>query len=105
MTRPVTLVTFVLPSALGHWAGDMVEIRVFAVAERHGALPTLGAALDTLCRRHPSLERRIRDDHGRVRRHISMFVCGENARGLGGLDCALPPGAEVHVLPALSRMC
>ncbi|MBE1560435.1 hypothetical protein H4W81_003214 [Nonomuraea africana] len=30
-----------------------------------------------------------------------MFVCGENAQGLGGLDCAIPPGAEIYVLPAL----
>ncbi|MEU1735488.1 molybdopterin synthase sulfur carrier subunit [Streptosporangium sp. NPDC020145] len=104
MTRSATLVTFVFPSALGRWAGDMVELRVFAVADRDGGRPTLGAALDTLCRTHPSLERRLRDDHGRMRRHISVFVCGENARGLGGLACALPPAAEVHLLPVLSRV-
>mgnify|MGYP000317581564 CR=1 FL=1 len=104
MARPVTLVRFVLPSALGPWAGDMVEVRLFAVADRDGGHPTLGAALDRLRRTHPSLERRIRDDRGDVRRHISVFVCGENARELGGLDCALPPAAEIYVLPALSRI-
>ncbi|MFS1303748.1 molybdopterin synthase sulfur carrier subunit [Streptosporangium longisporum] len=103
MARPVTLVTFVLPVALRHWAGESTEIRVFAVADREGGQPTLGSALDTLRRVHPSLEQRLRDDYGGIRRHITMFVCGENALHLGGLDCALPPAAEIFVLPALSR--
>ncbi|WP_326639488.1 hypothetical protein OG884_33245 [Streptosporangium sp. NBC_01755] len=103
MARPVTLVTFMLPSALRHWAGESTEVRVFAVADREDGDPTLGSALDMLRRMHPSLEQRLRDDYGSIRRHISMFVCGENARHLGGLDCALPPGAEILVLPTLSR--
>jgi hypothetical protein len=102
MARPVTLVTFVLPSTLRHWAGGQTEIQVFAVAESEDAPPTLGGALDTLSRVQPSLEQRLRDDYGGIRRHISMFVCGENARRLGGLECALPPAAEIYVLPALS---
>ncbi|GII31417.1 ubiquitin family protein [Planotetraspora mira] len=101
MTRPVTLVTFVVPHMLRHWIGDRSEVRVFAVAPPDEDTPTLGAALDTLRRTHPSLEERLRDADGHIRRHISMFVCGENARHLGGLSCALPPGAEVYVLPAL----
>lgn len=101
MARPVTLVTFVLPSALGGWAGEVVEVRVFAVADRENSPPTLGSALDGLRRAHPSLERRIRDDQGCVRPYLSVFVCGEDARGLGGLACALPPSTRVHILPAL----
>ncbi|GAA4197783.1 hypothetical protein GCM10022252_47140 [Streptosporangium oxazolinicum] len=103
MARPVTLVTFMLPPTLRHWAGETTEIRVFAIADHDDGHPTLGSALDMLRRTHPSLEQRLRDDYGGIRRHISMFVCGENARHLGGLDCALPPGAEIFVLPALSR--
>ncbi|GLW06560.1 molybdopterin synthase sulfur carrier subunit [Microtetraspora sp. NBRC 13810] len=102
MTRPVTLVTFVLPSTLRRWVSGASEVRVFAVAPAEDADPTLGSALDRLRRSHPLLERRLRDDHGGIRRHITMFVCGENARRLGGLECALPPGAEVYVLPALA---
>ncbi|GII97399.1 hypothetical protein Ssi02_76300 [Sinosporangium siamense] len=101
MARPVMLVTFVLPSTLRHWVGDASEVKVFAVADHSTTQPTLGGALDTLRRTHPKLEGRLRDDYGRIRRHISMFVCGENARRIGGLDCVLPPGAEVYVLPAI----
>jgi molybdopterin converting factor small subunit len=102
VAKPVTLVTFVLPSTLRHWVGDLTEVKVFAVAASDDDLPTLGGALDTLRRTHPSLEERLRDEYGSLRRHISIFVCGENARRIGGLDCALPPGAEVYVLPALA---
>ncbi|GAA0427604.1 hypothetical protein Acor_37860 [Acrocarpospora corrugata] len=102
MARPVTLVTFVLPSTLRHWIGHQTEVKVFAVAASDDDLPTLGGALDTLRRTHPSLEEHLRDEYGSLRRHIGIFVCGENARRIGGLDCALPPGAEVYVLPALS---
>ncbi|GAA3193238.1 hypothetical protein GCM10010486_73110 [Nonomuraea roseoviolacea subsp. carminata] len=100
--RPVTMVVFVLPSSLRRWVSGRSEVKVFAVAPDTDASPTLGSALDTLRRTHPLLEERLRDDYGRIRRHISMFVSGENALGLGGLDCALPPGAEVYVMPSLA---
>ncbi|MEV0587199.1 hypothetical protein [Nonomuraea sp. NPDC050310] len=98
MSKVATMVVFVLPATFRHWVGGDTEVKVFAV----GAPPTLGSALDTLRRTHPDLEGRLRDDDGRIRRHISMVVCGEYARGIGDLDCALPPGAEVFVLPALA---
>ncbi|WP_084518053.1 hypothetical protein [Microtetraspora niveoalba] len=101
MAKPVTLVTFVLPAAMRRWVNDQNEVRVFAVAASDHGPPTLGRALDTLRRTHPSLEERLRDEYGHLRRHIALYVCGANASGLGGLDCALPPGAEVYVLPAL----
>ncbi len=104
MAKPVTLVTFVLPSALRHWADGRTQVRVFAVADTEDEPPTLGAALDTLSKVRPGLERRLRDELGGIRPHITMFVCGENARRLGGLDCALPPAAEIYVLPALARV-
>ncbi|WP_214316569.1 hypothetical protein [Nonomuraea sediminis] len=102
MAKPVTLVVFVLPSSLRHWVSGETEVKVFAVGADHETPPTLGSALDTLRRTHPRLEERLRDDYGRIRRHINMIICGENARGLGSLDCALPPAAEVYVLPALA---
>ncbi|MFD1930297.1 MULTISPECIES: hypothetical protein [Nonomuraea] len=101
MAKPAMLVVFVLPSALRHWVSGQAEVKVFAVGPDHDTPPTLGSALDTLRRTHPSLEERLRDDYGRIKSHISMFVCGENTQGLGGLDYALPPGAEVYVMTAI----
>ncbi|GGP06345.1 molybdopterin synthase sulfur carrier subunit [Nonomuraea glycinis] len=102
MAKSVMMVVFVLPSSLRRWVSGRTEVKVFAVGADRDSPPTLGAALDVLRRTHPLLEERIRDEYGRIRRHISMIVCGENSRGLGGLDCAMPPGAEVYVLPALA---
>ncbi|ETK37601.1 hypothetical protein [Microbispora sp. ATCC PTA-5024] len=101
MARPVTMVTFVLPRTFRHLAGHRDEVRVFAVAAADEQAPTLEAALDTLRRTHPSLEERVRGADGRIRPWMGVYVCGENARRLGGLSCALPPGAEIHVAPAL----
>ncbi|MFF3668646.1 ubiquitin family protein [Microtetraspora malaysiensis] len=101
MAKRVTLVTFVLPPPLRRWVNGQVEVRVFAVAASDNGFPTLGGALDTLRRAHPSLEERLRDEDGHLKRHITLYVCGANADGLGGLECALPSGAQVHVLPAL----
>jgi molybdopterin synthase sulfur carrier subunit len=102
MAKSVMMVVFVLPSSLRRWVSGKTEVKVFAVGADHDSPPTLGSALDVLRRTHPLLEERLRDDYGRIRRHINMIVCGENARGVGGLDCALPPGAEVYVMPALA---
>lgn len=96
------MVVFVLPSVLRRWVSGRTEVKVFAVSADRDSPPTLGAALDTLRRAHPLLAERLCDEYGRVRRHISMIVCGENARCVGGLDCALPPGAEIYVLPTLA---
>ncbi|HEX4817995.1 MAG TPA: hypothetical protein VFV66_35080 [Nonomuraea sp.] len=102
MARPVTMVVFVLPSVLRRWVSGRTEVKVFAVGADRDSPPTLGSALDMLRRTHPLLEERLRDEYGRIRRHISMIVCGANAQGFGGLDSALPPGAEVYVMPALA---
>ncbi|WP_336206487.1 hypothetical protein [Nonomuraea sp. LPB2021202275-12-8] len=102
MAKSVMMVVFVLPNSLRQWVSGRTEVKVFAIGADRDSPPTLGSALDMLRRTHPLLEERIRDEYGRIRRHISMIVCGENSRGLGGLDCAMPPGAEVYVLPALA---
>jgi hypothetical protein len=102
MAKPVTLVVFVLPGSLRRWVSGQSEVKVFAVGADTDTPPTLGCALDMLRRTHPLLEERLRDEYGRIRRHISMIVSGVNARLLGSLDCALPPGAEVYVMPTLA---
>lgn len=63
---------------------------------------TLREALEALVRAHPTLAERLRDEHGRLRRHLSLFVNEEDARFLGGEDTTLSDGDIVHVIPALS---
>ncbi len=63
---------------------------------------TLRQALEGLVSVHPSLAERLRDEHGRLRAHLSLFVNEEDSRFLGGEDATLRDGDIVHVIPALS---
>jgi len=63
---------------------------------------TLREALEGLVNAHPSLAERLRDEHGRLRAHLSLFVNEEDSRFLGGEDATLRDGDIVHVIPALS---
>src|SRR2546428_2548808 len=63
---------------------------------------TLREALDALAQRYPSLRERLRDEHGKLRPHLALFVNDEDARLLGWEDAALREGDTVHVIPALS---
>lgn len=83
-----------LPAALRRYADDRSEIEI-----RSG---TLGTALDDLGSRLPQLERRLRDEQGRLRPHVLMFVDGVSVRTGSPMDTPLVDGAEVFVAPAVS---
>jgi molybdopterin converting factor small subunit len=68
----------------------------------HGAGATGGQVLDALERLHPAVGRRVRDETGAVRQHVNVFVGSDNVRDLDGLATAVPSGADVSVLPAVS---
>ena len=63
---------------------------------------TLREALDALALRYPPLRERLRDEHGKLRPHLALFVNDEDARLLGWEDATLRDGDTVHVIPALS---
>jgi molybdopterin synthase sulfur carrier subunit len=63
---------------------------------------TVGDALAALGRKAPGALDRIMDERGNVRRHVNLFVNGENVRFLDGLSTAVPSGATIFVLAAVS---
>ena len=63
---------------------------------------TVGAALDLVASRYPSLRERLRDEHGRLREHMHVFANGEELRDAGGEGRALATGDTVHIVPAMS---
>ncbi len=87
-------VTVLLHGAWRGFAGGAKEVALEA--------GTLREALDALAVRHPSLAERLRDEHGKLRAHLALFVNDEDARLLGWEDARLHDGDVVHVIPALS---
>jgi sulfur-carrier protein len=63
---------------------------------------TVSEALDALWRLHPALKDRILDEQGEVRQHINIFVGEEAIRFADGLETAVPPSAEILIVPAVS---
>jgi molybdopterin converting factor small subunit len=59
---------------------------------------SIGEILRELERRHPKIEGWVLDEHGRVRRHVNVFVNGERVRE----DAPVASDATVHVLPSIS---
>ena len=55
---------------------------------------TVAAVLDALAVVHPALERRVRDELGRTRVHVNLFVGTDNVRDLDGLATPIPPGTS-----------
>ena len=60
------------------------------------------AVLDHLEERLPRLHRNLRDETGKVRPHVNLFVNSDNVRDLEGLDTSLAAGDVVTILPAVS---
>jgi molybdopterin synthase sulfur carrier subunit len=59
---------------------------------------TVAAVLAELEARQPALAGWVRDERGRIRRHINVFVGGEPSRG----ETPVGAGDRVEVLPAIS---
>ena len=78
--------------------------RQFAGGAKEVALEagTLHDALEQLAAKYPSLKERLRDEHGKLRPHLALFVNDEDARLLGWEGATLKDGDTVHVIPALS---
>ncbi|MDN3903143.1 MoaD/ThiS family protein [Arthrobacter sp. YD2] len=64
--------------------------------------PTIGVLLELLRDRHPGVYRRIVDDAGDIRRHVNLYVDGDDIRDLAGPSTVLGPGAVVLVLQSIA---
>jgi sulfur-carrier protein len=84
--------------ALVHLPRSLVAL--FPGAERR--MPATGATvLDVirdLDRRVPGVANRVLDAGPSIRTHLNLFVNGERV----GLESPVPPGADLHVIPAVS---
>ena len=88
------IVTVQIPGLLREYCGGEADLSLSAAS--------VGAALDEIARRHPSLYRNVCDETGSVRRHINLFVNDWHIRDRNGLDTSLEAGDVVTILPAIS---
>ena len=92
--EPASSITVSISSPLRDFCGGESEIQLRA--------ETLRAVLDELERTHPKLHRAVRDESGRVRRHVNLFVNDLHMSERDGLETALSPGDVITILPAVS---
>jgi molybdopterin converting factor small subunit len=67
-----------------------------------GSAVSVAALLDAMAAAYPALERRIRDEQGRARPHVNVFVDSDNVRDRDGLATPIRAGEEVSIIPAVS---
>lgn len=77
----------------------VVEVSVDGGAD---GMATVAMVLDALAIQHPALERRIRDEQGRTRAHVNLFVGSDNVRDRDGPATPILAGEELSVIPAVS---
>ena len=63
---------------------------------------TVEDALAELGREFPAVRDRVLTETGEVRQHVQLFVGDESIRFTGGLATAVPDGAEISIIPAVS---
>lgn len=63
---------------------------------------TVAAVVDALETAHPGFAFYVCDERGRLRQHVNVFVGNERVRDRNTLTDAVPAGATVHILQALS---
>ena len=90
---------FHLPSALRRWAGDneIIEMRL-----PRDTRMTIGEAFVMLGREYPGIRQRVLDDQNNIRRHVNVFVGGDNVRFAQGGATQVTDESEVWIYPALS---
>ena len=88
----------ILPGVLREYAEGSGELVVPAGEGQ----TSLRAVLDAALVARPRLGARIRDETGALRRHVNVFVDGQDVRRLGGLDAAVEAHAVIHILPSVA---
>ncbi|HSR71223.1 MAG TPA: MoaD/ThiS family protein [Kiloniellales bacterium] len=83
-----------------HFTGNLQRYLPAPSVEVSGG--TVRAALDSVFADNPALRSYLLDDQGRLRRHVNVFVNGQQVRDRNGLSDPIGDGDEVYVIQALS---
>ncbi len=88
-----------IPAALRKFSGgnELVEVPLAC-----DVMITVAEVFALLAREYPGVRQRVLDDQGQLRRHVNVFVDGDNVRYGAGLQTKVGPDSEISILPALS---
>ena len=64
--------------------------------------PNLPALIEDIDQNFPALSTQIKDDQGKLRRFINIYVNDEDIRFLGGDTYAFQDGDEVMLIPSIA---
>lgn len=96
-------VRIILPGVLRELAGGRGELVVPVSSVPGGGESTsLRTILDEAVATRPQLGARIRDETGALRRHVNVFIDGQDVRHCGGLDMLVGRNAVIHILPSVA---
>ena len=87
------MTTIHIPSPLRPYTGEQAAVAV------EGA--TVGDALTALTARYPDLGRHLRDDKGRLRSFVNVYLGDEDIRHLGGESTPVGAG-EITIVPSIA---
>src|SRR4051794_38263291 len=90
-----------VPTQLRELVGGAASVKVGVGADGDRST-TVATVLDALAAQHPALERRVRDEQGRTRTHVNLFVDSDNVRDREGDLTPIRVGEELTILPAVS---
>lgn len=83
-----------LPPAVRPFVGGRASLRLAAA--------DVGALLDAFAALHPAAARMVRDEQGKPRPHLNVFVDLDSIKDRQGLATPLRSGAVVSIVPAVS---
>jgi molybdopterin synthase sulfur carrier subunit len=83
-----------IPTPLQSMTEQNAEIQVSAA--------TLGEALVELQSQYPAIKERLRDDNGKIRRFINLYVNDEDIRFLQNEETPIKDGDEISIVPAIA---
>jgi sulfur-carrier protein len=89
-------VTFHIPAGLREFTGGKSRVQLDA------SPATLTDALAALWTLYPGVRDRMATEQGQIRQHINIFIGDEDVRYTGGLMSAVPAGAQISIIPAVS---
>ena len=90
-------ISVLLPSVLQPLAGGQSILTAPA-----DAAVTVAAVLDMVTGNYPVLSRRLRDETGKVRRYVNIYVNGHEIRRLQGLGTEVSPGQELLIIQSVA---